>query len=318
MGAALADLHVDSQLTNVSVRYRNPNFIATQLFPIVPVTKESDKFVVYGRGNFRTPQTLRANKAEANQAEYEILGRPTFSCNEHALKDFVSDRDRAQADDPLSPEIDTTLELTDLLYLAHEVHLATKIGTAANYDTGHSTTLTGTDQWSDFANSDPIGDIRTAITQVLSVTGYLPNVFWMGWQVWDKLQDHPDILARTKSVGKDPTLERIAAIFQVEKVLVGAAIKNTAKVGVSDALGFVWGKDCGVAYVPSRPGIRVPGFGYTFQSRPFQVSKYAVPSRGKGTVAIEVSWIWDDQWVSIDNMTDADSIAGYVIKAAVA
>lgn len=316
--AALADLHVDAQLTNVSVRYQNDMYIGLELMPWVPVVKESDKFVLYSKDNIKTPQTLRANRAEANVAEYAILGRDTYSCNEHALKDYVSDRDRAQADDPLDPELDVTLELTDLLRLGHEVEVATQVTTAANYDTGHSVTLTGVDQWSDFSNSDPLDDIRVAMTKVLSVTAKNPNVLWMGHQVWDKLIDHPDIVARTKFIGKDPTLGRVAMIFGVEKIIVGRAIKDVAPTGVIGTPGFVWGKDAGVMYVTPRPGIRVMSYGYTFGARPFQVAKYNVPSRGKGTVAVEPSWIYDTKLVALDNLTDKDSIAGYVIKAAVA
>jgi len=316
--AALADLHVDAQLSNVSVRYKNHSYIGLQLMPEVKVKKESDKFVLYGKTNIKTPSTLRASKAEANRAEYTILGRDTYSCDEHALKDYVNDRDREYADDPLAPEMDVTEELTDLLLLDHEVLVATQVGTAANYDSGHSTTLTGTDQWSDYANSDPIGDVRTAIKKVLSVTGVKPNVFWMGYEVWVILQDHPDLLARTTSVGKDVTLARVAEVFGVEKVLIGEAIKDVAPSGVIGTPSFVWGKDAGVMYVTPSPGVRKVSYGYTFVSRPFRVNKYAVPSRGEGAVAIEPTWIYDLQLVALDNLTDKDSIAGYVIKAAVA
>lgn len=316
--AVLADLHVDAQLSNVSVRYQNQSYIGTTLMPIVNVKKESDEFVLYGKTNIKNPSTVRANKAEANRHEWTILGRDTYSCEEHALKDFVTDRDRAQADDPLAPEMDVTLELTDLIQLDHEILVASQVTTAANYDSGHSTTLSGTAQWSDYANSDPLGDIRTGITKVLSVTGRMPNIGWMGHQVYDELIDHPDIVARTKSVGKDPTLDRIASIFGLDKLVVGNAIKDVAPTGVIGTPGFVWGKDFGVMYNPPSPGIRTPAYGYTFVARPFTVEKYAVPSRGRGGTAIEVSWIYDLQLVSLDNLSDADSIAGYVIKSAVA
>lgn len=316
--ATFEDLHVDAQLSNVSVRYTNDSYIGMQLMPEVKVAKESDKFVLYGKDNIKTPQTLRANHAEANRARYTILGRDTYSCDEQSLKDYVGDRDRQNSDAPLDPEIDVTNELTDLILLGHEIKVATQVTTAANYDTGHSTTLSGVNQWSDFANSDPLGDIRTGITKVLSVTGKVPNIFWMGWDVWDQLQDHPDIVARTKHVGKDPTLGRIAEIIGVQKVLVGNAIKDVAPTGVIGTPGFVWGKDAGVMYTTPRPGIRQMSYGYTFVSRPFQVSKYGVPSRGKGVVAIEPSWIYDIKLVALDNLSDLDSIAGYVIKAAVA
>ena len=315
--AVLADLHVDAQLSNVSVRYKNDSYIGLELMPEVKVSKESDKFVLYGKGNIKNPETIRANKAESNRAEYVILGTKTYSGDEHALHDFVTDRDRALADNPLNPEMDVVNELTDLIQLDHEIAVATQVTTAANYDTGHSTTLSGTTQWSDFANSDPIGDVRTALTKVLNVTGKMPNVLWMGHQVWDQLQDHPDILKRSIAIGKDIDRSRVATIFGVEKVVIGRAIKDVAPVNVIGSPAFVWGKDAGVLYVTPSPGVRQVSYGYTFVSRPFQVNKWAAPSRGKGGTAIEPSWVYDIQLVSLDDLTDNDSIAGYVIKAAV-
>lgn len=40
------DVHIDGPLTGVSIAYRNEEYIADQVFPVVPVTKISDKFFV--------------------------------------------------------------------------------------------------------------------------------------------------------------------------------------------------------------------------------------------------------------------------------
>ena len=38
------EVHIDAALTNLSVGYQNPAFIADRLAPVVPVRKQSDKY----------------------------------------------------------------------------------------------------------------------------------------------------------------------------------------------------------------------------------------------------------------------------------
>jgi len=40
------DAHLDSALTSVSIAYRNPTYIADQVFPTVGVNKQSDYYFV--------------------------------------------------------------------------------------------------------------------------------------------------------------------------------------------------------------------------------------------------------------------------------
>ncbi|KKM62911.1 hypothetical protein LCGC14_1516840, partial [marine sediment metagenome] len=44
--------HIDRALTNVSVAYSNADYIGPQVFPTVPVQKQSDKFFVFTKGNW--------------------------------------------------------------------------------------------------------------------------------------------------------------------------------------------------------------------------------------------------------------------------
>jgi hypothetical protein len=42
----LRDAHVDALMTNISIAYRNANYIGEQIFPRVPVQKKSDVYFV--------------------------------------------------------------------------------------------------------------------------------------------------------------------------------------------------------------------------------------------------------------------------------
>ena len=57
-------VHVDAILTNISVAYmqQQQNFIATRVFPVVPVSKQSDKFFTYTKNDwFRDEAQRRAD-----------------------------------------------------------------------------------------------------------------------------------------------------------------------------------------------------------------------------------------------------------------
>ena len=63
---------------------------------------------------------------------------------------------------------------------------------------GTDRTLSGTDQWSDFVNSDPRDDVETAKEAILGVTGFASNTMVVGWQVWRQLKNPPDVRAQIK------------------------------------------------------------------------------------------------------------------------
>ena len=43
----VSQVHIDAALTNVSVAYRNPDYIADIIAPQVAVRKQSDKYYIY-------------------------------------------------------------------------------------------------------------------------------------------------------------------------------------------------------------------------------------------------------------------------------
>ena len=40
------DVHIDGPLGNISIAYKNTQYLADQVFPVVPVAKQSDKYFV--------------------------------------------------------------------------------------------------------------------------------------------------------------------------------------------------------------------------------------------------------------------------------
>lgn len=272
-----SDVHVDAILSGVSVRYTNEELIADQVLPVVPVKKESDKYFKYTR-DWRLPQSKRALGAEANEVEWNVT-TDTYSCEEYALKDIIPDRVRDNADAPLNLDVDTTEYLTELISVGREKRVADIVFVAGTYGS-QTSALAGANRWDDYAGSDPVGDVRSAKAVVHAASGKMPNVMIVGIQVHLKLLDHPDILERIKYTQRGVITEDIlAALFEVDKYVIGKALYDSSQEGGDESLGYIWGKSVALIYAESSPGIKKVSFGYQFQSRGFRVKKWREEKR---------------------------------------
>lgn len=317
------NVHVDQILTQISVGWPNEGLAGAALFPSVTVRKQSDKYYVFGREGWLPEDDLRAPGTEANEITGAALSTDTYYAQEHSLQIAVTDEERANADSPLSPDRDGTNIVTSKIMLGRERKFQTLATTTANYASGSSTTLSGTSQWNDYANSDPISDLRAAKIQVNSKIFQDPNVAIIPYQVMVKLEDHPDFLERVKySERAIFSPELLASVLGFDRVIVPGVGINTANLGQTASLGYLWGKDVVVAYVPPSPGLKVPAYGYEFTwaasgSGTQYVDRWREEKR-KSDV-IRVCRYYDVKLVAQGEGADAGkSIAGYVIKAAVA
>uniref|UniRef100_A0A6M3J7P0 Putative capsid protein n=1 Tax=viral metagenome TaxID=1070528 RepID=A0A6M3J7P0_9ZZZZ len=259
-----SDVHIDAALSNISIAYKNDNYVGDQLFPIVPVDKQSDYYFVFTKDFwFRNSVERRGPGGRYPEGGLE-LSSTQYVCINKALSfplpvEVIDNQDAA-----VDLETDGAEWLADQFMIDREIALKAKIMDASAWTS--STTLSGTSQWSDYANSDPIGDIHTGMETVKKLIGRYPNVCFMGAEVWDKLKWHPDMLDIYKHTEKAVlTKEMVANIFDgIEKVLVGDAIYNSAAEGATFSGGYIWDKNCILMYVPASPGLRTPSAGYTF------------------------------------------------------
>jgi hypothetical protein len=263
MALVQQDVVVDPALSNVSIKYTNDTFIADLVLPMVKVSKQTGKYYIYDKANLRIDKTNRAAGSAANEIDFGVAPSGTFACDDHALKGFVADEIQDQADAALNPLVDETETVTEKLMLDREQNAANLLQSTSNLT--QNTTLSGTSQWSDYNNSDPIGDIRLARTTIHTNTFKRPNTIIMSKVVFDILMDHPQIIERIKySQLGVVTAELMARVFQVEKIVVGEAGSNTAHEGQTDVLAYVWGKHCIVAYIAPQVKIKMLTLGVTF------------------------------------------------------
>lgn len=304
-------LGVDPMLTNVAIGYSNDDYVAEMLLPSFPVLKQSGKHFVYDRGRFRNNPTKRGAGAASNETSLILTtGNPYFA-EDHAQKMFVPDEDVQNAITPTDPFQDATEFVTDQVYIDREIEMVSMLTATATMT--QNTTLSGTSQWSDFSNSDPIANIRTGKQTIHNAVHKNPNTLVMGRQVWDKLIDHPAIVERIKYTQfGSVTTDVVARLFEVDRVIIASAGKNTAKEGQTDSMSYIWGKDALLCYVAPRiqPKMITLGLTYTWNQLQVERLRGSTEEDRKGTYVRIGNWYFDQNTIAV--------ACGYLVKGAVA
>lgn len=306
-------LGVDPMLTNVAIGYKNERFIADMVMPPLMVAKQSGKHFVYDRGRFRINDTERGSGSNSNEVTLSLTTGNPYFCEDHALRQFVADEDVDNAITPTSPFVDATENVADMLRTGYEKTIADFVTNTSNLTS--NTTLSGTDQWSDYNNSDPFDDFETGMQTIHSNIGVNPNTLILGKQVWDKLKHHPDLLERVKYSQRGViTTDLLANLIGIERVLIGGAFYTSSDEGQTEATSYIWGKDAVLAYVAPRiaPKMITLGFTYTWNGKTMKVERQRGSDEEdrKGTYVRAGDWYYDDKLVAAE--------AGYLIKNAVA
>lgn len=294
------DVHVDAILTNISVAYMQQTsaFIANQVFPSVPVEKQSDKYFKYTKGDwFRDEAQLRAPATESAGSGYS-LSTDTYTTSVYAFHKDVDDQTRANADNPLNPDRDATQFVTQRMMLRQEIEWVSTYFTTGVWDTD---VVGGTDftVWSNYTSSDPITDVETGKSTMLSNTGFMPNLMVIGYDAFRQLRHHPDVVDRIKYTSSEVPAEGILArLFGVDRVLVSRSIKNTGAEGAADSFGFTAGNNAALYYVAGSPGLLTPSAGYQFIWRGISdgmgtnvgITRFRMPELRADRIEAQMAW----------------------------
>jgi len=251
----VSTVHHDASLTNVSIAYRNAAFVAPDIAPEVAVRRQSDRYFVYDpdREALRATADWRAPGAEAAEVGF-ALSSDSYFCDDHALESVIPDEERDNADSPLQPEVDRTEFLTEKILLNQEVALAALLRDASSVP---ATDLSDpADRW-DAADADPMDAIEAARAAIISATQAAPNTLVLPFEAYRAVRNNAQVAARVAyaRLGVFGPAE-LAQLFDVERVLVARAVRNTAARGQAAALEAVWGKDAVLLHVPARAGLK--------------------------------------------------------------
>lgn len=260
---------VSARLTAIALAYRNADIalIADDVLPRTPTAEEFRWLKFDLAQGFTVPDTRVGRKSQPNQVDFSATDQ-TSRVEDFGLDDWVPNRDIevAQAQGQgVDPEGVATEYLTNLVQLAREARTSALVFNTASYAAGQVSTLSGTSQWSDTANSDPV----VAISDALDVPVMRPNIGVIGQQAWTKVRRHPKLVLAIKNTNQGAgmvTRQEFIDFFELQALYVGASFVNTAKRGQATTLARVWGKHFSLIYRDRAAGPQAGvTFGYTAQ-----------------------------------------------------
>jgi hypothetical protein len=316
MGNSRANLQTSVPLSNLSIKIGNApgTFKARALFPAKPVKRGTGKVRVYSGDNMIQEAPPQGRRSEAPEIERKY-GTIAFSTERFALREFISGRDKRDADDDIADiEQDAVADLTERLMLGLEKAAITKAFTSTNYDSANYLSLTN--GW-ESASSDPIAEINTAQDAVILAMAGLPaDSLALGHVAYGVLCRHPDIVDRVKyQLGQVAVVNEtsLSTLFGLQVHVIGA-VENTAQPGTAGTVTKAHVvSDKALVYRSAGPdGLRSAAFGRMLvpPGGEFSVTRYQ-PANGSG-VWIEASLEYALQFMAVNNVTDGDSIGGYL------
>lgn len=252
------------------------NFVADQVFPLVPVNHKSDEYLIYEKGTFFRANQMapRAAGQEPVEAGYEVT-TGNYSAKEWSLQTTIDDTERANADAPVQLDVATmeflqTQALINRDTLWASSYFATSIW--GNSDQTGVASAPSSNQFIQFDQSGatPIETIRGQAIVMESGTGYRPNVVVFGAEAYEGFLLNSEVAERVKYTQTAQGFfgnpdSAIASILGVEKVLVARGVSNTAAEGQADSIGYIANsRSLLLAYAAPAPSIKLPSAGYTF------------------------------------------------------
>ena len=261
---------VDPVLTTVARGYRHAMHVFNLLFPIVTVQQRGGNIVTFGAEDFVKRDLHRAPGARRPVLEVGYSA-DTYAVRQRAIDGTVSIERLQEANAVPGIQLGRVASVKAMRAASLQVELqSADMATDPNrYPADNVSALAGASQW-DHKDSKPGAAVKKAKNRIRIGVGMEPNVLVIGPEVFDALQENPDVIDRvkhTRGPSDDPiNVELLAGYFGVERVAVG-----TQRWGEPGNFQAVWGKHAVLAYAgvssldSAEADMGSPSFGYTYR-----------------------------------------------------
>jgi hypothetical protein len=281
---SMTAVHVDKVIANMSVMYKNSEYIGEQLMPVVTVKDRSGIYFKYPkRERFAFPDDDIAQRGMANEL-HETRETDNYSVKDRGYKNFVDLETLRVQDAPLNEMVDLFDAILDGIALKREKRILDIVATAGNF--GGNTADAGT-EWNDA--TDPGGSI---VSDILNARAAL----WRGAAatkligfttigVWNSgIANNPKIRELFKYTGSGLAVtQQVAGFFRLDDIIITESREDTANEGQTASYARVMTADSfGILSVATRPTTRSLHFGSTFRTNDSPVStQWTDPAIGK-------------------------------------
>jgi hypothetical protein len=226
-------------------------YIATQVLPVMSVASQAGNF-----GKIPLEQLLQQRETRrAPGAGYArgnwTFDKATYATEEHGAEEPVDDREAQMYAEYFDAEQVSTMRAFSSVLRNAEQRVADAVFNPTTWN-GATLTTAVTNEWDSnhTANAVPITDVEAAVNKVYDVSGLWPNALIINRKVFRNLRNLDQIIERIESAGagnpskpSDITEQMLAAVFDLDFVIVAGTSKNNAKEGQAAAPTQIWSSE---------------------------------------------------------------------------
>lgn len=243
-------------------------FIGLEILPIFEVEKQSADYpVIPIEALLKMPPSIRRSRRGNYQRGDFEFETGTYSCEEYGWEEPVDDTEAALYRRFFDAEEVATLRATDILLRYHEIRCAAALFNSSNFTVSNVST-----EWSTGASATPYADVKAGKQAMRAASGLMPNVMAMSLKVFENCvatTEIKDVLKYTNPIeilGSEAKRRLLAQYFEVDRILVGNAVKDTAKKKKAFSLADVWDDEYVGLYrvATNSRDLREPCVGRTF------------------------------------------------------
>jgi hypothetical protein len=242
--SSLATLRPDiaESFTEFDVEQNQRGFVWDKLMPVFDVGKASGNF-----GRIPVEQLLQQRETRRNPGSGYARGKWTFlpdtyATVEHGAEEPVDDNEAKMYSDYFNAEQISGLRARDaVLSNAERRVIAKLLNTSTFLDSAVGTV------WTNAGGASPITDIETAITAIYDACGLWANTIGLSYKTFRLLRNCDEIIERINSAGagsqtraEDITVQQLAAVFDVPKIVVAGSSQNGAAEGQAASFEQIW------------------------------------------------------------------------------
>jgi hypothetical protein len=252
-------------------------FVGYRVLPVLEVQRSAGTF-----GRIPLEQLLkkadvkRHSRSGYPRGDWEFE-QESFATLEYGFEEPVDDRDSALYADFFDAEMVSASIARDQVLRAAEARIAALVFNTTTW-TGASltTAVAAGKEWgttaTTAANATPIDDVEAAVVKVYDGTGMWPNSLIINRKVFRRLRNCDQIIDRIASQGagsptkpSDITAQMLAAVFDLDQVLVAGGSNNSANEGQTATPAQIWDSEYAmVARLATTNNIKEPCVGRSF------------------------------------------------------
>lgn len=318
-------------LTNMSMAFfaNASDYVATSIFPICPVDYSTGFYYVFNKGDLARDNVQR--KPKFGKVAPAQMGHTdqTYKCEVDQIIVGIDqigavNYQRSNVPASIDPKRAKNRFVVEQQLLHLDIMFAEnffKSGVWANEFEGvNSGSSLGGSQFIKFsdANSDPIKFFDARKRQIKLDGRRMPNKLTLGYDTFNALKEHPDLLERVKYTGGTANPAKVnervlAELFGVDEVKVLDATYNAAEEGQADDMQFICEPDGALlSYTTSSPRIDEPSAGYIFTWDMLGNGNYMATDTFEGEPGTHSEFM--EGLISTDMRKTCDDLACYMKK----